>query len=681
MLKPICFWLTVLAGIVSWSQYVQYAPDVRWADDVKTSIGLANPTKLPAAATLTGYSSIGVQTGTRSLEIPGLGRREFTAYELFNTAETSYLVLQSSVELGAYVLFKGQNTLSTAPFTSSPGSQLFVPHVARNTSQFYTETVVANYSSSRLPAFSQAFYDDEDEEATTPLRFEEGISIPSAGDQMAHSSFMYSDLYDELTPLLQWDIISSSEEQGFAGVEHFGKTGQQRASLTLQRSPFQELIISHLSQDREHFWSGLVLVNTKDGIVPISIQSYLEDGTPFQKLHLEMQPFEKKTFLIGEEHELGISDIASWLKVTPFEQAIIGYQVFGSPDQTFMAGLEPAMIPTNMTVLPFTPTDEEHWSGFGMINPTDEDICVQIGGLDDEGNIVGWYDCKRMDPHSKFTTTLKDFFGDKAEQITWVRLNTERGTMSAFSLVGDHERSTLAGLQGISTYSKEGTVFLANFEHDSIQTLVDQGWQETQFEDIWQWQWRNHFSIESYYEAVNGLKHLQVAKFPQRDYFWGFIDQVAFVSPYFEIPADKENLFLSFYLRMIDPENTNPFSHYGVVWREEGSSAWNWHGLTGTHILDELENNEDFTVLQKWNLEIHQMTHWLPFELQLPSSLAGKRIQIGLWYESPNEYLDPEDPTPYLWADLIRVTTEPLIPWWLNTRVYNGHGVFFFDLP
>ncbi|PIE02412.1 MAG: hypothetical protein CSA81_07035 [Acidobacteria bacterium] len=682
MIKPFLFWLTILAGMFSWSQYFQYAPDLKWTDELKSSIGMANPTKDSATATLIGYSATGEQTGTLTLEIPALGRRSFTVYELFNTTDTRFLVLQSSVRLGAYVLYRGDNSLSTVGFSTSPGHQLFVPHIARDTSLFYTQTTVANLSSNKLPLQSQPYLDSENPESNLPVQLEQAVDVPSVSDKSTLFSFFYDDLYMEETSLLQWDRLKAEQEQGLVGVEHFGMTGRQMASLSLPRSPFQEMIISHLSQDKDHFWTGLVLVNTQNGIVPVTIQSYMEDGTLFQTLKLELGSYEKRTFTVGEFYELGISDVASWLKVTPYEQAVVGYQIFGSPDQTFMAGMEPAMIPTNMTTLPYTPTTDELWSGFGMINPTDEDICVQIGGLDDEGNIVSFYDCKRMDPHSKFITTVEDLFGNQARQITWLRLNTERGTMSAFSITGNRDRTMLSGLQGISTYNKEGTLYLANFEHDSIQTLIDQGWQETQFDNEWQWNMLNHFSIESYYEAVNGIKHLQAKMFPTDSFYWiRPVDQIAFVSPYFEIPSDKEQLYLSFHLRLVDPEYTDEHTRFSVIWREEGSSTWHWTGLTGRYIMEEMARSASFTVLQSWNSEVHQMTRWLPFEVPLPSSLAGSKIQVGLWYNLPRNSLEQGDPAAILWADFIRVTTAPTIPHHYQPYLFDGQGVFFYELP
>lgn len=681
MLKRFLLWLLLLIGILGWSQYFQYTSDLRWDEDLKCEVGFANPTKSPASVVLTGYTNTGGMLGTKSFDLPGLGRKSFSCQELFSTSSIAFLKLEASVELGSYVLYQSEHTMSTLPFSSTPGSKVFVPHIARDTELFYTETTVANFSSSRSALISQPYMDPANPDSLTPDRLTEPVYLPSELSQNAQSRFTYSSLYPELTPSLQWDIITSTQPQGLVGVEHFGKSLQQRASLSLNRSPFQEIIISHISHDKDHFWTGLVLVNTKDGIVPVTIQSYMEDGTPFQKVHFELQPFEKKTFLIGEGQELGLSDLASWMKITPYEQALIGYEIFGSPDRTFLAGMEAAMIPTNMVTLPFTPTNDDQWSGFGMINPTDHDICVQIGGLDDEGNILGYYDCKRMDPHSKFITTLEDFFGEKAKDIRWVRLNTERGTMSGFSLIGDRDRTKLAGLQGISTYNREGTVFSANFEHDGVDTLVDQGWQETQFADVWQWRWLNHFSIEPFYEAVNGVTHLQARKYPMEFYFWGYVDRIGFVSPFFEIPVEDNNLFLSFYLRLIDPIHTNDYSRYGIIWREEGSNSWHWHGVTGPYILRAMDEVYNFTVTQKWNLEVHEMTQWLPFEVQLPSSLAGKRIQLGLYYESPNEYLEPDQKTPYLWCDFIRVTTDPVIPPFLRIDDFHGSGSFYFDLP
>jgi len=679
--KPIFFWLVALPGALGLAQFLQYAPDLRWQDDIKSQIGFANPNKFAVTVELTGFTKDGSALPSVTVALPALGRQSASVLALFGRGDVAYLQSESPVEIGAYILYESSDDISMVPFSPAPGRRMFIPHIARDTDLFYTQTTIANFSQSALPLLSQPYADTLED---TPFRLEE-LQLEPATAENAWTQFFYDQIYGDQTSQLQWDIITTTADQGLVGVEHFGKAGTQRASLSLPRSPFQEMIISHISHDRAHFWTGLVLVNTKNGVVPVDIESFMEDGTPFQQLHFELGPYEKRTFLIGEDEELGISDVASWLRVLPYEQALVGYQIFGTPDQTFLSGMEPAMIPTNMVTLPHMPTNANQWSGFGIINPTDEDICVQIGGLDNEGHVVDVYDCKRLEPNSKFISTVEDMFGDKAWNISWVRLNTERGTMSAFSLVGDRDRTQLAGLQGISTFNRGGTLFSANFEHDSIDTLVDQGWQETQFDETLPYWWLDNFTIESYYEAVNGVKHLQCHRLPYDNQFFGFVDTVAFVSPFFEIPADEEELYLSFNLRLIDPEYANEHAIYAVIWREEGTSQWNWVGMDGAFIQYSMANKWGFTTTQHWNGEAHLMTPWMPFETQLPSNLAGKRIQIGLFYDLPVEHQEPDVPTSYLWADLIRITTDSVVPDFYRTRVRmgegRGEGVFYYDIP
>ena len=156
------------------------------------------------------------------------------------------------------------------------------------------------------------------------------------------------------------------------------------------------------------------------------------------------------------------------------------------------------------------------------------------------------------------------------------------------------------------------------------------------------------------------------------------IESAALVSPFFDIPNDERHFYLSFWLRMLDTEFTKPDGRYGVVWREEGSNEWNWYGLTGEYLLSD-DRWFDFRDVIKpvlWEQETHNITPWLPFEMQLPDRLKGRRIQVGAYYHqtTPMATYVTREPAPIMFIDVIQVAAQPL-PY--KTYVFpEGIGTF-----
>jgi hypothetical protein len=135
-------------------------------------------------------------------------------------------------------------------------------------------------------------------------------------------------------------------------------------------------------------------------------------------------------------------------------------------------------------------------------------------------------------------------------------------------------------------------------------------------------------------------------------------DRVAFMSPYFEMPQYGP-FYLSFFMRFLDPYDTTPNSRYGVVWREEGSKEWTWFGIDGeTMLLSNVAISYTFDEIQ-YRDRIVVASEWAPFQTVLPESLAGKRIQVGFFYDFVPR--PDNNDTPIVFVDRILVSpiSEP----------------------
>ncbi len=656
-------------GLSAGDGFVQFAPDVRWDDEIHTYVGFANPLRGHVQVTLTGYAADGSQVAQKVYELDQFERIERSLVELFGTTPVAWIKLESDpLEVGAFVRFEhsSQKAVSTYPFTTYAGTEVWVPHIARETSLFFTEVGIMNASSSEGTASSQPFMDNPDGDYPEQVQASEPLPLPSLNMPGQQTIFEYESLYGDLTSLLQWDRVQT-EDMSIAAAQHFGKKTanvNQLASIGLPRTPSHDLIFSHINRDRENFWTGMVLINTKPGILPVKIESYLDDGTVFQSMFVDLQPFEKKSFLVNNTNELGLSDIAAWFRVTSFERTLLGYEIFGSPDDRVMAGMEPAPEPASMLVLPYTPTSETLWTGVGVINPFEEAIFVQIGGFDDAGNMIGVFDCNRLEPNEKRLYTYDEMFGDLAPLVTWSRVDTNRGVVSAFSMTGDRDRQFLSALQASANLSLDGTVFLANFEYDELSYMKDQGWTDVRFNPEVFVPQAQGFSTERWFEAKSGIFQIAFETVVRTFGLPITHESRALMSQLIEIPNDDFDYYISFYLRVVDPELTRHDARFGIVWKEEGSSTYNWYGLSGEYMLSEDQpfDFRDRIEPWRWRNEIHYMTEWMPFEVKLPESAKGKRIQVGPYFSqsTPPDLFYTRVPTPIMFVDVLQISPKQI---------------------
>lgn len=660
---------------VGWAygQFVQVAPDLCWTDAMKCYVGVANPVRESVQVEITGYRDDGTVVGTESLTLGPLGRKEWGAIDLFGSSDVSWARVESSVELGGYVRFEHEDgrRVSLAPMVASAGPEVWIPHIARDTDQFFTDVVLANVSSEAGQPLSQPFQDNLDDEGPAWIQRDTPLAITGSAQALEQIRFDYESLYGADTRRLQWDLIYNQDGMAFMGVQHFGKKTpgvSQQASLALPAAPTNELIISHVSRDNANFWTGLVLINSLPTILPLEIVSYSDNGQVFQVFNMELLPFEKKTYLIDNLSEIGFSNIAAWYHISAYESGLLGYELFGSPDDRVMAGLEAAPKPSTMCVLPYTPSTDTLWTGVGVINTGDVSISPQIAGLDDQGRVVAVMDDGFMEAKEKWSFTTDEWFGDRASEVTWMRIDAEGGNLSAFALVGDRDRNFLSGLQGIPNQALRGRVFLANFEYDDIELMDAVGWTQYRYYAP-DWNDEVHdrgFHIDRHYAAENGVTNLYyeplLSIIPNAGQFpW---DVSIYVAPAVSIPDDEKTYYLSFYMRIMDHETANPGGAYGLVWRLEGHQTWNWFGLK-SDVLMVNPPGCDFRDRARgvmWHGQPHTLTEWIPFQVQLPDSARGARIEVGAYYQSQigMDTLYRREPAPIMFIDTVQIAADPL---------------------
>ena len=633
--------ITLLFALAAFAQSTQYAPDVRWGDSVQAHVGFANPLRGEVTVTLTGYTEAGEVLGSRNFVLDSFQRVYLPSKDLFDSQQIAWLKLESQRKVGAYVHYihvDGKRT-SMVHFNESSGKHVWVPNLRLETESFEASMVLVNTSTLGGTASSQPFYQVPGESNPTFVQAESALDIPNMDGALQQTIFDYPSLYGDQSNSLDWDMLLAASPASLAAVEHFGSLqqgGTQMASISLERTPRQEFIISHISRDSKLFWNQLVLINPYPGTTRYTMTTYLEDGSVYQRVRNNLQGYERKNIYIDSRSGFGIG--ASWMHIQAAEGGLVAYEIFGSPNSQQLAGLEPGSLPSSMVVLPHTPASDSIWTGVGIINVGTEALSVQVTGFDDSGIPIANLDGLPIKARGKNLFTTETLFGkEAAHRITWTRVDvdTRRDTISAFCLTGDTSLTHLAGLQGITNLAYEGRAFVADFEQADIENLFALGWKTKRFFDDGIVLKNRGFFVDFFESQPSGIAFVGYdANFVSPVlYNRNFLDSIGMMSPFFEVPDVENPLYLSFQIRFADPERAKMDSRYGLVWREEDSTTWNWFGVSGRALRysGDFERVFDLGFYQD---RVRYLTDWTPYQMQMPRSIRGKRIQVGFYYHA-----------------------------------------------
>ena len=677
MMRPLLTFLLIGCHGALFAQNVWYAPDFRWDEELQTWLGLVNPDAEAVVVTVAGFDAEGQALGEVAATIEAKSKLELQALDLFESGPVAWVRITAEESLIGYVRYHsliGSDT-SLAPLHDRPGGQQWVAQVNAN-DVFLPRTVLVNTEPKQGGALLRPVIADAETEARA--KAEEAFAIPDFGAPFQKTFIDYLGSFKSLDNG-SWDTIQATGEAVLASIQHFsdptgGASGH--ASLSLPRTPNQRMVFGAMG-NKPGYTSHLVLVNTHPGFLPLEItvtNIYREKAT----IELRLEPFEKRIVNLADPRIPGFPLNADWVTVTPFEGGLIGHQLFGSRDGRRLAAVEAMTFPATSSVLPYTPSSSTIRSLIGLINVTDDNARFWIYGYSDNGEkIRSKKTTYKLEPREKVLLTTESLFGDKAERVAWIEAISPGTELSTYAIVEARNRSAMAAMQGVAVQARSGEVAFAEFENFGVVSLEAQGWSHRVFSDPERWppwvrfdygQYNNYtendpipgtFYSEHIHGSQFGYFHLGYDPlYPGFTRFWldRQPDSVAYLSPFVEMP-DYGPLFLSFQLRMFDPQYATKDSRFGLVWREEGSETWHWSGLTGKVLLDPPVAIADCWTDIQYRNQIVTVTAWLPFETQLPDSVLGKRIQIGMYYHfAPGE----SDDAPFLFVDEISVRTAPL---------------------
>ena len=713
-LVPLMIWLMAMSG---WAQQLRYiAPDMRWDANLHAYLGVANPVAAPITLTVIGYDRAGEPIGQLDVELGRYSQREWAADTLFSTGDIAWAEIRTDVAVGAYIRYAhtdGQR-MSIAALNTIDGDEAFVSQALPFSGIESSQIVMVNSSEEDGQAFVQPVLVKNGFQ--TAGKADEAQRVEDFGTAGSQAVIDYDTLYQKDQVTLIWDKIFTDGGK-IAAIQHMGNQSAdqgQLASVALPRTTHRDMIIGPIDPNDElERATRFVLVNTFDTPLRVVLTAYypqeptfLYDGGYTISKTYELGPLEKRTFEFNNFEENGLPAHAQWYRVQPYEGGLIGYQIISDRNTGALAACESVYRPSSVVTLPYTPSNDEVETRLGLINPTDFNTTANVGGFDENGRLVAYRGGITLTPFQKKVFTLEELFGSRAANIVWSRAAVSTGQVSAQAWVMRRDGTDMAAYQGSPYLAADGETFFADFEYFLPEDMLQQNWEilyldgydrrifnakqagkqvshgginvpleQNQYQVGFAFPRPGSFYIETQFQAKSGYFYLGYE--PLFGINYGLLDPpvddtALFLSPYFEVDVYGDN-YLTYYMRLIQPDSAKLGSEYGLVFREEGTNKFTWFGVNGALLKQPPLALRDCYIEVYYRCQDVYITGWLPFQYKLPDSLRGKRIQVGLYYrQKPGD--NPFDEVPRLYIEDISVRKKSLDTF--NFYPEYGFGTF-----
>ena len=361
-----------------------------------------------------------------------------------------WCAFQGSGLLGGYVVSQnpGQQTLHAYPAVE-PSGEIAIPHIAKQTSVWYTLASLVQWN----------------EDALNVSAFYQGGNIPLSLNHRSSIVLNFNDYFQNQIPdTLNAPIVRDVQYQsGVGGIEVFAKqNGRQIVSLGLDGDQSPQIFFTHIAKNLSVFWNGLALSNMTREEAHISLYSFKQTGESLPIIQFLLNPLEKVTVLFrnasngspetitSPEKPIQLSPDIDWIEVNS-DRNLAGYALFGAVNDEYLAGFQTAKAPSSHLMFPCIKGD---WTGFALVNTSDQSVNTIVRVFDAEGNLQNSYQMG-LSPREKRTALNTAFFDGQPlpGEATHVMIEQLQGNpaLAGFELFGDlGDRKILAGLLAIS---------------------------------------------------------------------------------------------------------------------------------------------------------------------------------------------------------------------------------------
>ncbi len=406
----------------------------------QASIVLINRSQQGVTAHVVAVSDDGVEVAEAH---PYIQPNAKTSWDLNNLTidpkRVLWIHVTSDSPLLGYLDAREPNRAFATPGVSELSTELIVPHIARDTEQFFTQASIINGSSETIASqYRDLGGNSVSSDLSNPLS---GFLIDFADE--------FNGITEEQSALT---YFTSPTTPALAGVEIFGyQDGKRIAGLTLTGEQSQTLYFAHLAVVENGWWTGIAVTYPGNQTANLSITAFDEQGLAIATSELSLLAGQKLLALRDQTHAMealfgsALSSDAVWLKIE-CDQPITGYEIFGDHSGRQFAGFQASILPQADQVFPFA-GDSEHWSGLAIINPSSTAQQVTLEYVSNQGEVLEQQSLELV-ANGKLLTLSEDLF---ASSVTsgYVTVSSGGQGIIAFQLYGPRDFSWLNGLNGL----------------------------------------------------------------------------------------------------------------------------------------------------------------------------------------------------------------------------------------
>jgi hypothetical protein len=423
-----------------------YLPEILSGNGNDTVIGIVNSGDDQIEIDLLGFTTdgelIGISTFLEQLAPRASAR--FSISEAFpeDADRIRWVRITPGGEIAAYAELIGDGTRSA--YNAVPaGSEVLMPHIAKNTLLFETVLSAVNTSSNQ-----QDF-------AFTELPGGLEFTLEDAGGPFSQSSRPVTDLlgFDLLEGPDLWARVDANEPV-IAAMEYFTRIPDrtQQAALGLDAQSGRTLNFLHVATDTNQFWTGMLYINLGLADANITETFYDADGNVILQDQEVLGPNGKITLLFDFENQVEVPAGTAWLQVTA-DQDLIGYELFGTPrisgNDTF-TGLQGNYGGGNVLTYPYFTNDPNEFTGIVALNLGDLVSDITFTAYDVSNQVLETVTIEGVAPKTKMVRVVEQIFTEPntLANSAWVRAVGSDSEWAGFLLWGDRvgDRQNLSGI-------------------------------------------------------------------------------------------------------------------------------------------------------------------------------------------------------------------------------------------
>ena len=334
--------------------------------DVSTTV--VNIFDEEATITLDAFDENGELVEEKEITIPPHGTFKVSSLEFNSDFETLRAVADKYVVLVADTV--GETFETSCYISAKLKGELYVPHIAEETEYWNSFGYISN-----------------------PLNFSIIASVSGQDYDLGNLQSTIVD-FESLVPgepvvETNWGIIKPELENPFddsnvlSGFEIFVKEGMDGASIEMNTLPSKVLYLSHIPEETDQFWTGLVLLNTEEEAANVNIEFYTSDGLPAGIASITVEAKSKYKTLISEILPESAGSV-SWAVVTS-DKKLVGAELFGTYNGA-ICGYSLSGKASTWGIFPEI-LGNDYWTGIGIVNVNTELASVTLILRDKDGNI------------------------------------------------------------------------------------------------------------------------------------------------------------------------------------------------------------------------------------------------------------------------------------------------------